>query len=339
LIATPAGWVANREISLTDVIDHLRRMQRGRAELLLLPAGARCSSKSFAANFASERSVPTCGLKQVLMVAAKDGTALLDELFADAAFQQRINMIATAPNSYSRVASQNFSSLADWKEVIRQSYPLREHRAELPRIELAHPDDEKPDFGEDNGSLGVRNHKGISIRSVIDVHAWNRARWQGCGYINIGHSLPYMAFLFEDKEGARKIFERWRERFGAEDASEEIGVSIIRNLPGTNLPHYCVQIASNDPLSRGAGTKAPVMVATRSMTMEPNDSRNLDMFLAGYQRHRGFYLLPAVGRINPEFFFDLTILKRDLTVKSATEVHDHDIEAMALRTRGLKTAI
>jgi hypothetical protein len=269
----------------------------------------------------------------------KDGAALLDELFADAALQQRINMIATAPNSYSRLASQNFSSLADWKEVIRQSYRLREHRVELPRIELAHPDDEKPDFGEDNGSLGVRNHKGISIRSVIDVHAWNRARWQGCGYIQIGHSLPYMAFLFEDKEGARKIFERWRERFGAEDASEEIGVSIIRNLPDTNLHHYCVQIASNDPLSRGAGTKAPVMVATRSMTMEPNDSRNLDMFLAGYQRHRGFYLLPAVGRINPEFFFDLTILKRDLTVKSAAEVHDHDIEAMALRMRGLKTAI
>ena len=75
------------------------------------------------------------------------------------------------------------------------------------------------------------------------------------------------------------------------------------------------------------------------MTMEPNDSRNLDMFLAGYQRHGAFYLLPAIGRVNPEFFFDLTILKRDLTVKSAAEVRDHDIEAMALHIRGLKTAI
>src|SRR6266481_4313065 len=64
----------------------------------------------------------------------KDGTALLDELFADAAVQQRITMIASAPNSYSRVASQNFSSLADWKKVIRRSYPLRDHRVELPRI-------------------------------------------------------------------------------------------------------------------------------------------------------------------------------------------------------------
>ena len=30
-------------ISLTDLIDHLRKMQRGRAEPLLLPVGARCS--------------------------------------------------------------------------------------------------------------------------------------------------------------------------------------------------------------------------------------------------------------------------------------------------------
>src|ERR1700704_1317221 len=85
--------------------------------------------------------------------------------------------------------------------------------------------------------------------------------------------LPCMAFLFEDMAAARKIFERWRERFGAEDASEEIG--IIRDLPDTNPHHYCVQIASKDPISRGIGTKSSVMVATRSMTMEPNDSRNL----------------------------------------------------------------
>ncbi|WP_210241900.1 MULTISPECIES: hypothetical protein [Bradyrhizobium] len=267
----------------------------------------------------------------------KDGTALLDELFADAAVQQRIAMISSAPNSYSRTASQTFSSLADWKKLVSRSYPLREQRAEVPRIKLAQPDDEIPDFGEDDGSLGVKNHKGISIRSVIDVHAWDRARWQGCGYIQIGHSLPCMAFLFEDKEGARKIFERWRERFGAEDAGEQIGVSIIRNLPDMNPHHYCVQIASADPLSRGAVTKAPVMVATRSMTMEPNDSRNLDTFLAGYQHHGAFYLLPAIGRVNPEPFYDLAIVKRDLTVKSAADVLDHEIEALALRMRGLKT--
>jgi hypothetical protein len=148
-----------------------------------------------------------------------------------------------------------------------------------------------------------------------------------------------MAFLFEDKEGARKIFERWRERFGTEDAGEEIGVSIIRHLPDTNPHHYCVQIASADPLSRGAVTKAPVMVATRSMTMEPNDSRNLDTFLAGYQRHGAFYLLPAIGRVNPEVFYDLAIVKRDLTVKSAADVLDHEIEALALRMRGLKTPV
>jgi hypothetical protein len=211
---------------------------------------------------------------------------------------------------------------------------------ELPRIELAREGNEKSDEGEDDGSLGDKTHKGISIRSVIDVHAWNRARWQGCGYLQMGRSqLPCMAFLFEDMAAARKIFERWRERFGAEDAREEIGISIIRDLPDTNPHHYCVQIASKDPISRGIGTKSSVMVATRSMTMEPNDSRNLDMFLDGYECHGAFYLLPAIGRANPEFFFDLAIMKRDLTVMSAAEVLDHEIEALALRMRGMKTAV
>jgi hypothetical protein len=110
-------------------------------------------------------------------------------------------------------------------------------------------------------------------------------------------------------------------------------------LPDTNPHHYCVQIASNDAVSRAVESKSPVMVATRSMTMQPTDSRNLDMFLAEYERFGAFHLLPAIGTTNPEFFFDLAIVKRGLSVKQAAEVLDHEIEAMALRIRGLKTAI
>ena len=75
------------------------------------------------------------------------------------------------------------------------------------------------------------------------------------------------------------------------------------------------------------------------MTMEPNDSGNLNMFLAGFERCGAFYLLPAVGMAAPEFFFNLAIMKRGLSVKSAADVIDHEIEALAVRMRGLKTAV
>jgi hypothetical protein len=269
-----------------------------------------------------------------------DAKALFEELHADAAVQQRITMISVAPSSYSRVTAQNFHTLSDWEKVVRRSYPLREQRAEVPRMAPDHKaeeDDESDDA--DDVAPKIKSHRGISIRSVVDVHAWDRARWRGCGYLQMpGLQDPFMAFLFEDAAAARKIFERWRARFGEDDANEQIGISIIRHLPDTNPHHYCVQIASNDAVSCAAASRTPVLVATRSMTMEPENSRNLEMFLDGYRRVGGFYLMPAVGMARPEFFSDLAIRKRRLTVKSAADVREHDIEAAALRLRGLKVA-
>jgi hypothetical protein len=264
----------------------------------------------------------------------KEAEALIEELHADAAVQQRITMIASAPNSYSRIASQSFSKLADWREVVRGSYRLREDRAELPRIALPRETGEEND---DDEGLAVKNHKGMSIRSVIDVHAWDKARWRGCGYLQVG-PVPCMALLFENGDAARKIFERWRSRFGADDAGEEIGISIIRHLPDTNPHHYCVQIASGEALSRVSASKSAVLVATRSMTMEPADSRNLEMFLTGYERCGSFYMLPAVAAETSKFFYDLAIKKRRLSVKAASDVLENDIEALALRMRGLRFA-
>ncbi len=270
----------------------------------------------------------------------KDSQSLVKDLFSDEAVQHRITMIATAPNSYSRVTSQSFSKLSDWQDAVKRSYPLRERRATLPRIVLPRKAEaSEQDDRADDDAYALNNHRGMNIRSVIDVHAWDQARWRGCGYFQMEElQPPYMAFLFENAVAARKIFERWRTRFGEDDAKEEIGISIIRELPDTNVHHYCVQIASNDLLSRATTSRSPVLVATRSMTMDVPTSRNLEMFLAAYGRLGRYDLIPAVGTSNPQLFTDLAIRKRRLSVKAAAEVTDSDIEALALRERGLKFA-
>lgn len=116
--------------------------------------------------------------------------------------------------------------------------------------------------------------------------------------------------------------------------------TLVRQLPNPHPHHYCVQIASKGEAASGAAASKPVMIATRSMTMTPNDSKNLDMFLAEYKRHGDFQLLPAAlpsaGSTQPTFFFDLGIRKKLLTAKPAAEVSEHDIESLALRQRGLK---
>jgi len=114
-----------------------------------------------------------------------------------------------------------------------------------------------------------------------------------------------MAVLFENAIAARKIFERLRARFGDADVSEEMIISIVRQLPNSHPHHYCVQIASKGEAASGAAASKPVMIATRSMTMTPNDSKNLEMFLAEYKRHGAFQLLPAAlpsaGQAKPNF--------------------------------------
>ena len=76
-------------------------------------------------------------------------------------------------------------------------------------------------------------------------------------------------------------------------------------------------------------------MASRSLVMEPNNDVNLETFLESYQRFGAFYILPAFwgNSGTPELAFDLAILKRDLTVKLAANVGEHDPESIALRIR------
>ena len=73
------------------------------------------------------------------------------------------------------------------------------------------------------------------------------------------------------------------------------------------------------------------------MTMEPNDSVNIDRFLTGYHRCGTYILMPAILQAGqpPELLFDLGIIKRSLNVKLAAHISPEDIESLALRQRGM----
>jgi hypothetical protein len=67
-------------------------------------------------------------------------------------------------------------------------------------------------------------------------------------------------------------------------------------------------------------------------TMHAESDVNLSRFLSIYGRSRAYLLLPAILKGGaPEFLPELAILKRELSVKTASEVNEHDLEAIALR--------
>ncbi|MCP3468703.1 hypothetical protein NLM33_00025 [Bradyrhizobium sp. CCGUVB1N3] len=265
-----------------------------------------------------------------------DPKRLLDKLFENEAVQQRMALIAASTNSYRRLMSQDVARLSDWKEVVRRSYEPRTKRPALERFQF----ETKPstDGQEEDSPKEPKSHTNRTIRSVIDLHAWNSARWKGVAYADLGAvRAPAMAFMFENREAATKIFERWRARFGERDVEEEIYLTIVRQLPGQNPNHYLVFIASKQPDLSTHQSGQGLAIASRSMTMEPNDSINIDRFLTGYHRCGTYVLMPAILQAGqpPELLSNLGVIKRAINVKLAAHVSPEDIESLALRQRGM----
>ena len=264
-----------------------------------------------------------------------DVTAFVEKLYGDEDAQRRMAMIATAPNSYHRVMSRTVSRLSDWKEAVRRQYPVKSPRPQLKLVDLPGP--ESDDEGEDDGTEGPKapkSHKAIRVQSVIDTHAWDRAQWTATGFLQY-RNRPGIALVFKDEVAAKKIFERWRERFGSDDAKEEIYLTIIKNLPEQDPHHYIVMVTSKSPEAADLDPKQSIVFATRSMTMTPPNSSNLERFLTAYGAAREFYLMPAV--ISPQgtltMFHEVAVLKRAISVKDAKDLGPNDVERLALRLR------
>lgn len=256
-------------------------------------------------------------------------------LFADDAFHNRMTMAALTATSYHRVASREISRLSDWQDAVQQSYTLRSSR---PVVNTATPS--SAEKGENVKSIRdwpsiPKDHRAYFVRSVIDVHSWDQARWLGTAFGQVSSCTPpFLAFVFDDKIAGKKIFARWCERFGAEDKNEEIYISIIRKLPDQNPHHYCILVTSNPSHGQKDQNNHVVTFATRSKVMEPSDDINLERFLDAYRHYKSSYIMPAyLGPSGmPEFFDDLAILKRKITVKMASEISEHDIEAVTIHT-------
>ncbi|RDB07825.1 tetratricopeptide repeat protein [Runella aurantiaca] len=259
--------------------------------------------------------------------------ALLEKLYADEAVYNRITMIAHASNSYHRVTSKNVSKISDWQSVIKKSYKPCIIRPEIEFITIKSDDIDNITVNPGGMPPRLKDHRAISVRSVIDIHSWDRADWKGAGYAQFNPMHPpYMALLFKNADAARKIFTRWKKRFGNHDKDEEISLSIIRQMPQHNKHHYRVLITSKFPHK---DTFKPIQLVTmgrKSMLMEPKNDINLERFLESYHHFNAFFLLPAILKEAgpPEFLFDLAILKHNLSVKLASEIKENDIEFMAM---------
>lgn len=268
----------------------------------------------------------------------KDMEGTFKRFFDEEAVLDRIAMIVVVGNSYQRIFTNSVSRLSDWEKFSTTSFKFAPSRPTIVRRNLLSSTDEGERSAECSKDQGRKfhptDHRDLSVRSIIDVHLWDRALWSGTAFANYGQSNPPMiGLLFKNADAARQIFERWRERFGSVDKGDEIFVAIVRGIVPTKPAHYRVLITSRLPRETDSTAKGQqMMFATRTQTMHAESNANLDNFLDIYNQVSVYLLVPAIwtGQGQPEFLMDLAILKRGLSVKAAADVGENDLEAIAL---------
>ena len=245
-------------------------------------------------------------------------------------------MVSVYSNSHHRVHGRAYSQLTDWDKHGPRRFELKLDRPQLPNSDSSRRAEHDQQSASSEPSL-PKNHKQFGVKSVIDLQTWDKAVWRGCGYMRVGSDLPpIMLLLFDDSQAGRKIFDRLKERFGESDESEEIAISIIRNIPGWLSDHYIAQITSKMPEE---DTSKVLTTPIRSLEVTPPNSQNLDLFLEGYQEYGAFGLMPGLMSSTPgsqpDIDFDLAIHKRHINIIDANDVSENQSEAISLKMRGI----
>lgn len=264
----------------------------------------------------------------------KDLQQTVERFFANEAVLDRISMIVVAGNSRQRIFKKAVSKLSDWAQLATTSFPLVPSRPSIRRRALGAAVENDDAAAIDTRSPSwPKDHRDLGVRSVIDLHLWNRAGWTGAAFADWGAAYPpAIALMFTDEDAARKIFQRWRERFGEIDKDGDIYIAIVRGISAENPAHYRVLITSRLPSEDERSGNRSLMVASRIQTMHAESDANLVRFVDAYGRSQAYLLVPAIlrGGSSPQFLLELAILKRKLSVKNASEVGEHEIEMMAL---------
>jgi hypothetical protein len=264
----------------------------------------------------------------------RDMQQTVERFFSNEAVIDRVSMIIVAGNSRQRVFNKAVSTLGDWTQLATTTFSFELSRPIITRRSLGSVEvDENTTVDGWRTLRRPKDHRDIGVLSIIDLHLWNRAGWTGAAFADGGPPHPpVIALMFRDEGSARNIFERWRERFGDIDKEDEIYIAVVRGISAEHPAHYRMLITSRLPRKDERSGDRLWTIPARSLTMRAGSDINLARFLGAYERSQAYLLVPAIfnGNGPPEFLMELSILKQKLSVKTAEEVTEHDLEMMAL---------
>ncbi len=267
----------------------------------------------------------------------------IKELFRDdAAMSRAINFSGSFQVLGNVLGGDRQRHLSSWIDEIHPAYSIKREQAwdaNLPTetakadpFKFAPSGTPRPDEREFSQRLQTSRHSHFKTLSLIREPLWDKAKWQGTGFVAFGDSPPILALIFGEREPAGRIFGYWDVEIGKIDEAEALRICIIRHVDKTSPYNYRVVIGSNlERADRGKGDFVAMM--SRIHTVTPKTSQNLDAFLEAYRNVGAYFVAAAVvdssGRY-PEPIGDVRILKRELIVKEAWEIGRNDIDSVGI---------
>jgi len=256
----------------------------------------------------------------------------LEKLFAKEEIHERLSLVFEHRNFMVNILGDKSKYFfSDWIEnKSTKEYPLKREKPisfELKEQEVK-IEDSNSKFNPNNVA-----HDKRKVFSIIDTTIWDKAKWKGFGFFGDSSGLGIF-IAYEDENAGKKIFDNWIKRFGNEDKGEQIKITIIKGVDKTNPFWYRVHISNNiDKKEFKSG--GLFISASRFHEMNANTSTNLDNLINGFRVFKQYRLCPAkiidikTGKIEP--YFDKAILKRELHIKNAWEIGEHDLDNVVIK--------
>lgn len=289
------------------------------------PAGEMPTSSKLGA--ASWETFTTLTIQIVLATCAiRNPPRLFETLFEKESLGERINAAIGSVNSRSRAFNSPLSRIGSWFGLVDTEFPLRQDAA---IISVAIPAD--PQAAEEerlDRESWKRDHRKVAAKSIMNYRLWEKAGWQGLLFAVYANGvLPLIGLCFDSAELGRKIFVDWQVRFGKRDQNGAIHFAIIRDLPGHPPSHYGALL---QPGLNMVDESQTIVMSSRLKIMEPDTDINLRRFLDAYDRHKAYWLAPAVVGPDgyPEIMHDLAIMKHGLPVKRFDDIGENEEEVI-----------
>ena len=179
------------------------------------------------------------------------------------------------------------------------------------------------------------SHKNIYSSGMIKCNHWDIAKWKGVAYLGdkINKEFIKIGFLFENEEGAKRVFQDLIDNATKEDKEGNIIVSFIKGISKTNIYDYRVMITGKVKIPKDSSENIIINNATRFHQMNCTDDKNIRILedIINSEKNCKISLLPMIvynKEVKPLWKYEIVL--KNVSIKQAYEIGKNDLEAAVI---------